>query len=92
MKRETADCFFLDTNSITFISFLLSLNYLDFIINKNITAYSILLYIQESQSILQVLMNKQGTKKKAVILYSVTGDFLEIIMCAEFHSLAMLSG
>lgn len=60
MKRETAGCFFLDTNFITFINFLLSLNYLDFIINKNVTAYSIPLYIQGSQSILQVLMNEQG--------------------------------
>lgn len=58
MNRETAGCFFLDTNSFTSINFLLSLNFLDFIINKNIIAYSILLYIQGSQSILQVLMNE----------------------------------
>lgn len=54
MERETAGCLFLDKNSIISINLLLSLNYLDFIINNNITAYSILLYIQGSQGILQV--------------------------------------
>lgn len=60
MERETAGCLFLDKNSITSINLLLSLNYLDFIINNNITAYCILLYIQGSQGILQFSMNEKN--------------------------------
>lgn len=90
MERETAGCLFLDKNTITSINLLLSLNYLDFIINNNTTAYSILLYIQGSQGILEVLMNEQGMKK--LTWYLVTGFFLEILMQTEFHSLATTSG
>lgn len=70
MERETAGCLFLDKNSIISINLLLSLNYLDFIINNNIIAYSILLYIQGSQGILQVLMNEQDMKKHCYFVFS----------------------
>lgn len=70
MERETAGCLLLDKNSITSINLLLSLNYLDFIINNYITAYSILLYIQGSQGILQLLMNEQGMKKTCYFVFS----------------------
>lgn len=89
MDRKTAGCLFLDKNSVTSINLFLSLNYLDFIVNINITAYSILLYIQGSQGNLQILMNVQDTKKHC---YFVTGLFLEILMHTDFCSLATMSG
>ena len=58
MGRETAGCLFLDKNSIMSINLLLPLNYLHFIINNKITAYSIPLYIQGSHGILHLLMNE----------------------------------
>lgn len=69
MERETAGCLFLNENSITSINLLLSLNYLNFIINNNITACSILLYIPESQGSLQVLMNEQGMEKHCCFVF-----------------------
>lgn len=93
MERETAGCLFLNKNSITSINLLLSLNYLNFIINNNITACSILLYIPESEGILQVLMNEQGMEKiPTVMLHLVPGSFLEILVHAGIDSLATMSG
>lgn len=75
------------------------LNYFYLIIINNITAYSILLYIQGSQGILQVLMKAEHEKNTVILYlykicysYLVPGFFLESLMNVEFHILATMLG
>lgn len=88
MERETAGCLLLGKNSTTSVNLLLSLNYHDFIINRSTAACSILLYIQGTQGILQVLMNEQGMKKHCYFVFS----YWLLPRDLNAHSLAITSG